>query len=548
MKQHIILSVFAITSMTVTAQETYENANIATEDLNGTARYVGMGGAMEALGADLSTIGTNPAGIGLFRSSQARVSFGVISQEGVEDFAGKNKTNMSVDQLGFVYSTRSGSGSFVNFAFNYRKSRNFNQILSAASGLNGASQNKLSFGKGAAGIFGVTATNDSYVYSDNYSFTQLDELYYNTLTTSSITQGATPEDGNIPNCDYNDANGYWYNSYAKGYIGEYDFNLSGNINDRVYLGLTVGIHGVHYTGYSEYEESLIDINDQHVGNVKVTDERRISGTGYNVKAGIIVRPMEYSPFRIGLSVATPTWYDLTSENFTTIDHNTGYGLSRQGQINNAYDFKLYTPWKFGLSLGTTIDDYLALGASFEYADYGGLDPRIKEGEEYDWYTDSYHETSSSDSEMKRHTEKTLKGVSTLKIGAEFKPDRDLAIRFGYNYVSPMYQSDDQKACDNFSPAMYYSSTTAFTNWKATNRITCGIGYTVERFTIDAAYQYSVQEGDFYPFNSVGEITYNTGIQDPQTGNDSYETISNVCKPVNVSNKRHQVLLTLGYSF
>ncbi len=44
--------------MPATAQETYENANIATGDLNGTARYVGMGGAMDALGADISTIAT----------------------------------------------------------------------------------------------------------------------------------------------------------------------------------------------------------------------------------------------------------------------------------------------------------------------------------------------------------------------------------------------------------------------------------------------------------------------------------------------------------
>ena len=63
----IIISVVALASVcAVMAQETYENAKIATEDLNGTARYVGMGGAMEALGADISTISSNPAGIGLF--------------------------------------------------------------------------------------------------------------------------------------------------------------------------------------------------------------------------------------------------------------------------------------------------------------------------------------------------------------------------------------------------------------------------------------------------------------------------------------------------
>ena len=58
-----MIAVLVLAAMPMAAQETYENANIATEDLNGTARYVGMGGAMEALGADISTIGTNPAGM-----------------------------------------------------------------------------------------------------------------------------------------------------------------------------------------------------------------------------------------------------------------------------------------------------------------------------------------------------------------------------------------------------------------------------------------------------------------------------------------------------
>lgn len=71
MKRLVFILMSAFTVVPLFSQETYENANIATEDLNGTARYVGMGGAMDALGADISTIATNPAGIGLFRHSVA---------------------------------------------------------------------------------------------------------------------------------------------------------------------------------------------------------------------------------------------------------------------------------------------------------------------------------------------------------------------------------------------------------------------------------------------------------------------------------------------
>ncbi len=533
MKRILSLMVLSMTTISISAQETYENAAIATEDLNGTARYVGMGGAMDALGADLSTIGTNPAGIGLFRKSQAKVSFGGTMQEGVDEFADAKKTRVSFDQIGFVYSTRSGANSFLNFAFNYHKNRNFGQIINAANSLYGASQNKQTEMKRAEGIY-KTYPDNGYIYSKSNAFTQLDYLYYNTLLCEPDEYGnpQIAEDGQ-PLAYYNEAMGYVYNAYNKGYIGEFDFNLSGNIKDRVYLGLTVGIHSVRYTGYSEYTEFLTNSNGDNVGNVQVSDERKITGTGYNVKAGVIVRPMEYSPFRIGLSVSTPTWYDLKTENYTTVRNNTDHGLNTYGDVSNTYEYKLFTPWKFGLSMGTTVENWLALGASYEYADYSALDPRVNEGEYWDSYSGTYYDESSTDREMKRHTEKTLKGVSTIKLGMEFKPDNDIAIRLGYNYVSPMYQSDGQKSYDNYSPGQYYSSTTAFTNWKSTQRLTCGIGFVVDNFTIDAAYQYSSQKGDFYPFNNM-------------TSDDVY--LNNPCDAVSVKDDRHQLLVTLGYNF
>ena len=50
MKKILSIMTAAMLGTAVSAQETYDNAQLATKDLNGTARYVGMGGAMEALG------------------------------------------------------------------------------------------------------------------------------------------------------------------------------------------------------------------------------------------------------------------------------------------------------------------------------------------------------------------------------------------------------------------------------------------------------------------------------------------------------------------
>lgn len=524
------------------AQETYENTKLIDNDLNGTARYVGMGGAMEALGADISVINSNPAGIGLFRRSSGSVSFGLVSQDGASSFKYGNKTNASFDQAGFVYSLRDGRRTFINFGFNYHKSKNFDYILNAASGLNGASQHKLSYMKALANENNLDKTSSGWRGKFAYT-SQLDNLYYNTLMMTS-------SDGFF----YNDASRYEFGRAETGYIGEYDFNTSANVNDRVYLGITIGIHDVHYTGHSLYNEALVNLNNQTAGDITVNDERRITGTGYNASFGIIFRPVDASPFRIGLSVTTPTWYDLKTSNYTYLINNTKAdgGGKLQGDYPNyttgeSYEFKLFTPWKFGVSLGHTVGNYLALGASYEYADYSRLDTRVNDGYDVDYWGDVY-EHSSSDEPMNRHTRETLKAVSTFKIGAEAKVMPNLAVRAGYNYVSPMFKKEGYKDGNIDSYGSNYSSATDYTNWEATNRYTVGVGYTLGKMSFDLAYQYAQTNGKFHPF-ADSYLDYTYPGQD-SNGNDvtMTESLDNYANAVKVSNKRNQLLLTLTYRF
>ena len=540
MKKYVIMITCVLTALTASAQETYENARLMETDLNGTARYVGMGGAMDALGADISTISTNPAGIGLFRHSTVSTSFGLVSQEDAQNFRTGSKTNASFDQIGFVWSNRTSKTSFFNFAFNFHKSQNFDYILSAAGQLDGnSSQNGLSHVKAIGQTVDGVST---YLYDKRDAMgtawwtNQLDNLYYNTFIM----------DENGENPGWNAASDFLMNRANTGYIGEYDINLSGNINNRVYLGLTVGIHDVHYKGVSEYTEHLLGYDDDGnvvpVGPVTIDDERTITGTGVDVKAGIIFRPVESSPFRIGLSIATPTFYKLKSQSATRLLNGTPYQGPYPGYVaKSSYEFKLNTPWKFGLSLGHTIDQFVALGAGIEYADYGSIDSREITDEYYDYYYDTTTTESESDVEMNRHTSETLKGVVQLKLGAEVKVDKNFAVRFGYNYASPMYKESGSKDFDIDSYGTNCASATDFTNWKATNRLTCGIGYRYNNFNVDLAYQYSVRKGTFSPFQAAWGDYYDGDVDNP-------EQIDITPTTVEVSNKRHQLLLTLGYTF
>lgn len=550
MKKILSIMTAAMLGTAVSAQETYDNAQLATKDLNGTARYVGMGGAMEALGADLSTIGTNPAGIGMFRRGMVAGSFGFNTQQDAKSFGNANKTNMSFDQAGFVYSMRSGRHSMVNFGFNYTKSKNFDQILTAAGKLNNASQNKLSAMKNANGVYTLQDKNNGLV-SNSGAYSQADYLYSNVLfnhydaNNPNDPKNATLTDkGVIVNQTtglpvYYNATGYDFGRSTTGYIGQYDFNVSGNSNDRFYWGFTVGIYDVHYNGSSLYSESLVD-GDKAIGDVAMNDERKITGTGFDVKAGLIFRPAEESPFRIGLYVHTPTWYDLTTRNYTVLNNNSNetYGSTERGKSSESYDFKFYTPWRFGVSLGHTVGNYLALGATYEYADYTTNDIRVNDGGEVD-YWGNYYETSSRDEAMKQNIKNSLKGVHTVKLGMEFKPEKNFAVRLGYNYQSAMYNKNGFKDGSLESYGTYYASTTDYTNWKDTHRVTAGVGYNYGNFSFDLAYQYSQTNGDFYPFMSY--------IDQPQNSPRVPE-YDNVCDATKVSHKRNQVLMTIGYKF
>lgn len=285
---------------------------------------------------------------------------------------------------------------------------------------------------------------------------------------------------------------------------------------------------MNYSHTSAYRENLVNSRNEAVGDAFTVDNRDIDGYGLDIKGGIIFCPIENNPFRIGLSVSTPTWYTLTSSNYTTIANNTPYGLYDNGKSSESIKYKMYTPWKFGLSLGHTVGQDLALGLSYEYADYGTTDNRIITDEYYDDWYGNYDIESESDKYMNSNTKESLKGVHTLKLGAEAKVSPELSLRAGYNYVSPMYKKNGVRSSCLDADGCYYMSTTDYVNWKDTHRITCGIGYSFPGFNIDFAYQFSTQKGDFYPMESLSAegITSNPGATE-------------------VKNERHQFLVTLG---
>lgn len=560
MKKIITLATLGLLAAAVpmSAQTVYDAAKITNKDLNGTARFVGMGGAMGALGGDISTIGTNPAGIGIYRSNDAMVSFGLSAYGTESNYMGykmnSDKTRASFDNVGFVLSSKIGNATalrYVNFGFNYHKAKSFYKNMSMSGNLGDYTQTDYM----AAQAGGIKDWSGD-IYTDP-EVGWLSALGYDSyLITDLIAhdgQGSIPSgyvpyivngtqvknlDGNLVYRTPEEYGGmFWggngnFRSEERGGIDQYDFNISFNINDRVYLGMTIGAYAIDYSKYTFYDE---DYGNGQGYNLQSWN--KIHGSGFDVKFGAIVRPFEYSPLRIGLAIHTPTYYNLDYKtnarlesdvlNDLDITNESGIGSGVIGQYNvDTYDimkgdmvrqFRLQTPWTYNVSLGYTIGTALALGAEYEYQDYSSMKFKDQEG---------YSETF----EYENSTTPMMKGVSTIRLGAEYKVIPQFALRAGYNYTSAIFNNDAYKDL----PYNSIQTDTDFANTKALSNYTLGIGYRGSMFYADLAYKFSSYKEDFHPFINA----YMDGDQ----------LVIGSPEATKVKNTRSQVLLTLGLRF
>lgn len=532
----------ALMATTAVAQNQYGALQFMGNELNGTARFVGMGGAMSALGADLSTISTNPAGIGLYRSNDMALSFGFNNTRTTSDWSGistsEKRNRASFDQAGFVWSTKIGNTTnlrYVNFGFNYHKRANFNRQFYGKGNLNGAS---LTY-QMANLVDGVCDTKDQfntlldagsksdprnpYTHSDFYAVPYLALMGART----GLVDANWDDKGNITQIFGWDGRQGEYFSREQGGINQYDFNLSFNVLDRFYFGMTMGLYTIDYNLYSSYGEMLNRNipagNGQDAirseGDLTLNNIYKAKGSGVDVKLGAIIRPFEYSPFRIGLSVHTPVWYNMT-DRYTAVLNTTltssGGGepasytenLSEYFQPDSEYllDYRFATPWRFNVSAGSVFAGIMAVDAEYEYEKYSSSKITDMDGNELN---------------ATKAISQTLKGVHTFRVGMETKLTDAFSVRAGYNFQSSPIKTNSFK---NIAATDNTRTDAAYWNPKSRQAVTVGVGYRGRLLYADLAYKYDFYKSDFYAFDDE-KLT-----------------------PAQVNTERHQLLFTVGVHF
>lgn len=520
----ILTGVLAGGTITMSAQDAYDAQRFSSSDLNGTARFVGMGGALGALGGDLSVMGTNPAGTGVYKRSDAAATVsGLFGSKGAMD---RSSSRMSLDQGGalIAYSMDNPSSTglqYVNFGINYTKRSNFffNQRTDVQN-LGGVFSQTYQI----ADLCALSFKNDYYgkltnmsaaiISGDNRRDGLLYEAYYDkdgNLLGNTVADVNKGKPGYLDASDAKKVKGVTYRAvgaqsgyYEKatwGGTSQADVNLSFNFSNQLFLGASLGVYSLDYTRDAFYQEKGVDNN-----TYDITSRYQTTGDGFDIKLGVIARPFEDSPFRIGLTVHTPTWYRMTDSNGAQLYLNDQYLSST---YSDEYDYDMRSPWKFGVSLGHTVGTVLAIGAEYEYTDPSTAHYSSIDGGDTGYFRN-----------MNRVIEQTLRGQHTVKAGVEIKPVDFYAIRLGYNYVSSPFQKGAYRTIGYDG----VQTETDFTNWGDTHRFCFGAGFTFKGGYFDLAYQYQMQKGDFYAFDDEN------------------------LKPTKVENNRSQVMATLGFRF
>ena len=360
----IIFLALLISCQVVTAQTIDDAVRYSFLDPGGTARTVGIGGAIGALGADFSVLSTNPAGMATFRRSE--FTFTPTLERSTVDatltgegnfLLEQEKTNFNFNNLGLVFVSRpmgsewtvSAFGIGLNRMANFHQSAYFEGVsegsitdrwLEQAQGLGLGELDDFETGVAYDGeaIFQPDPTNDRFYTSD------------------------FPENVPVNKSQL---------IKRKGSINELVFSFAGNYQERIMIGATLGVPFLSYDETKTYEEKD-DFDDvPYFENLTYTERLKTTGAGVNLKVGLIYRLSQ--AMRLGFAFHTPTGFGL-SENFST-ELNYNYNVDGTAYSGNAsspegsFEYRLRTPWRFIGSGSYIFDKKGFLSAEVEWVDY-----------------------------------------------------------------------------------------------------------------------------------------------------------------------------------
>jgi hypothetical protein len=399
----MIKKLFALVAMLVStvffAQNDIDAMRYSQTSSYGDARFMAMGGAFGSLGANISCMNFNPAGIAMYRKGELVVTPGFQLQSAdathygtsASDFSNK----LSLSNAGFVAAWNQQAPSQQPTNNNYQPYNGDRYGPGSGGGRRRQRQPRQN----------TQTTNDRWAFG--IDFNRVADFNYHTTingyvpASSSIANSmAGAGAGNYPSNLNPFYESLGYNTYvinpasatdsahytptvssgtmlqqtkniqSSGRVGELAFALAHSFNDRFYVGGSVGVPFVKYNYTSIITESDYKKTDSAFSNLTYQENLSTSGVGINAKLGGIYR--FNSGIKIGVYGQTATDYKL-NDNYQNTMTSTINGFNT-GQYTStspagSYSYKLHTPGKLGASVSYVFKKLLAFSIDGEYINY-----------------------------------------------------------------------------------------------------------------------------------------------------------------------------------
>lgn len=483
MKKLLIFTNLLFAGAAMFAQDYQSDAgHIMQTGLSGTARSLGAGGAFSTVGADMSSMSSNPAGIALYRSHEFAITGGGIWGGTNSSYLGQSSnasfSKATLSQAGFVFATRKLSnyddlsynrgGSKLDrvvFGIGYQKLADFNRTdyfygTNNNSSYAGALANQLNANQNPINTsnFSIPAVNGYNAGILNYPDTLTDFLSPRMgLPVNQIGQITT-----------------------QGSLSELNFTMGFNIGNTVYIGAGVGVPYLSYHRYASFSEA----NAAGDSSYQSTYNYSMSGWGVNGKLGIIVKPVSW--LRFGAAVQSPTVYRLHESADGYTNSNFGDTTAFGSQSSTFYSFTYNNPLKGTFGASVYLKQWGFISVDYELDDYS-----------HTHYTFDGNDRSYSD-QINTDIHNIYKLSSSIRAGAEFAY-KSLRLRAGFAWAESPFRNSG-------APSGYDGSRFNYT---------AGIGYRGRSFFADLAYV-RTQYKDYYTPYSYTDASGN--LQSPNVLN------------------------------
>ncbi len=463
MKKIFLVSLFSIFCLSSFAQYAQDALTYSQSFLSGTARMQSMASAQNALGADISTLSGNPAGLGLYRRNDFSISptlrFSTTESSAFGKLSTNNRDRLNIGSLGFTITQMnqdlSGgdvTSGWVSYTFGFGMNR-VNDFFEnrTFSGINTESS--------IANYYAEIANGRNPLNFPDTNITSIEDMAwfgyaidYDTTTNKFV---AVTNGGNLQR----------QNDRIEGYKNEWTFAAGANYSNTLYIGAALNLGSLRYRRVSKFTESNIVDPLYSLSSITLNENLDVSGSSLNLKIGAIVRPVDF--LRLGLSFQTPDYYNLDESFITDLSTTAFNGSNTYTPLEYLFQYKLRTPFRYQGGISVFFNKIGLISADVEMLDYSKN--RLSAAGEF----------SDFGSTENAVIENIYQNTVNVRIGAEVKAG-PVSFRGGYAQYGDPFKSSAVDGSRTF--------------------ITGGIGYRIEQYYVDLAFVNQQYTSQYTPYS------------------------------------------------